>query len=82
MYSPGPRFPISKPYYNTSHDTLPGGGDSRFFFTLVPICRSMQHPFSDFFFFDDSNLLQCKLWYITVYDDVSSFALAQDHIQQ
>jgi len=30
---------------------------------------------------DDSNLLQCELWHITVYDDVSSFALAQDHVQ-
>jgi hypothetical protein len=30
---------------------------------------------------DDSNLLQCKLWHITVYDDVSSTAPAKDHVQ-
>jgi len=30
---------------------------------------------------DDSNLLQCELWRITVHDDVSSFAPAQDHVQ-
>jgi hypothetical protein len=53
------------------------GSSSRWYPSAEP--RSI--PFQ-IFFFDDSNLLQCKLWYITVYDDVSSFALAQDHIQQ